>query len=83
VKDLESIRQDLNRLDERMGVAFGLHLESPTIIRSVISGQLASKAIEMVEGVIGTYSLTELVIAAEVCAESQVMRDCLAGEARN
>lgn len=84
MKDITAIRQDLTNLDRRMLAAFGPHLQSsPTVIRSVIDGHLASKAIEMVEGVLGTYSLSELIIAAEACAEAQVMDDCLQGEARN
>lgn len=84
MKKLEDVRKEIAALCDRMRKGLGPHIDQPAeIVRSCLSAKIASKSVEMVDAVFGTYSLPELVMAAEVAAEAEAMEDCLAGEARN
>lgn len=83
-KDHDQIRSELAKLLDHMRASLSPAIDRPAqVVLSVISAKIASKTASMVESVYGTYSLPELLMAAETAAEAEQMEACLEGEVSN
>lgn len=68
MKTHDQIRDEVSGLRARLAAKLDVYFE-PTVLQSVLESKVASKTIDEIDAIVGTYSFEELLIACEINAE--------------